>query len=441
MKKPEPPPKHTYSVIKSNTINYLLNSGKFQELYKLERENYLYWEELKYRVKKWQAPPEEIWRFLKNQRMFSRSRFEFSKLSGFTFLISIPGFIQKYLHEFDMHLGGILEGQAMIPPEDKNRYLISSIMEEAIASSQLEGAVTTRKIAREMLEQNRKPKNKSEQMILNNYHAMKWIVRNKNITLTPERLLEIHLMITSTTLDEKEDEGKFRDNDNVKIMDENNEIFYTPPPYLLIKRLIEEFCDYANDKEVEGEFVHPIIKGIILHFLIGYIHPFIDGNGRTARTIFYWYLIKKGYWLTEYMSISRIILKAKSQYARAYLHTEYDENDLTYFIIYNIKALNVALKDLKKYIHKKTLEKRRMLSLLKETSFNERQIVVLKDILNDRNKFFTVKQIELRFNISNQTARNDLTGLAKRGVLVEKQSGRKSQFFPSEDFDKILNIG
>jgi Fic family protein len=203
---------------------------------------------------------------------------------------------------------------------------------------------------------------------------------------------------------------------------------------------MQEFCDFANDREMEGEFIHPIIKGIILHFLIGYIHPFVDGNGRTARTIFYWYLIKRGYWLVEYMSISRIILKAKSQYARAYLHTEYDENDLTYFIIYNIKAMNVALEDLKKYIHKKTLEKRRMLSLLKETSLNERQLVVVKDILNDRDKYFLVKQIESRFRVSNQTARNDLTGLVKKGVLVERMSGKKSQFFAADDFDKILNI-
>jgi Fic family protein len=440
MKKPEKPPQQTSSYQLSNTVNYLIKNDKIKELYRFERELYPYWEELKHRVKKWLAPSEEIWFFLKEQRMFSRSRFEFSDVPDFRFLIGTPGFIQKNLHEFDMHMGGILEGQAVIPPEDKNRYLISSIMEEAIASSQLEGAVTTRKVAREMLEQNRKPKNKSEQMILNNYQAMKWVVENKDIILTPEKLLEIHLKITNTTLDDAEDEGKFRDNDDVKVMDENNEIFYIPPSYIHLKKLIQEFCDFANDKEMEGEFIHPITKGIILHFLIGYIHPFIDGNGRTARTIFYWYLIKKGYWLVEYMSISRIILKAKSQYARAYLHTEYDENDLTYFVIYNIKAMSVALEDLKKYIHKKTLEKRRMLSLLKETNFNERQLVVVKDILNDRDKYFSVKQIESRFNVSNQTARNDLTGLVKKGVLVERVSGKKSQFFAADDFDKILNI-
>lgn len=46
--------------------------------------------------------------------------------------------------------------------------------------------------------------------------------------------------------------------------------------------------------------------------MIAYMHPFVDGNGRTARALFYWYMLKSGYWLTEYLSISRVIAKSKS---------------------------------------------------------------------------------------------------------------------------------
>src|SRR6201999_3882984 len=100
---------------------------------------------------------------------------------------------------------------------------------------------------------------------------------------------------------------------------------YVPPDFNLLEELIERFCDFANSTN-DTDFVHPIIREIILHFLIGYIHPFADGNGRTARALFYWYLLTKGYWLIEYMSVSRIILASKAQYARAYQHTEKDEN-------------------------------------------------------------------------------------------------------------------
>ncbi len=339
-----------------------------------------------------------------------------------------------------MNLGGTLQSENLIPTQEKDRYLVNSIMEEAIASSQIEGAVTTRKVAREMLEKNQQPKNKSEQMISNNYNTMKWIVKNKNQDMSLDFLLNIHQIITEKTLNNNEDEGSLRKNDEIKIYDETNEIFYIPPEQRNLERLITDFCFFANDLNEHYVFIHPIIKGIILHFLIGYIHPFVDGNGRTARAIFYWYLIRKGYWLIEYMSVSRIILKAKAKYARAYLYTEYDDNDLTYFILYNLKCIDTALKELKLYVQNKAEEKKNVLSLIKNTDFNERQIVLIKDILNDKNDFFTVKEVEQRFNISNQTARNDLINMVKKDILISKASGKKARFFALPNFEKHLKL-
>ena len=150
--------------------------------------------------------------------------------------------IQQDLHELDMNLGGILQSENIIPSEDKDRYLISSIMEEAIASSQLEGAAITRKVAREMLEKDRKPQNKSERMIMNNYDTMRRIVDNKNETLTPEILLSIHSLITKEILEIKEEEGSFRDNDEVTVNEDiTNEVFYIPPSHKHIEQLIKDF--------------------------------------------------------------------------------------------------------------------------------------------------------------------------------------------------------
>ncbi len=441
MKKPEAPPsqpvKHSYGKI----LDQLIEINKFDDFFNIDDSEYPYWEEWKYKTKNWAIDPQLVWSATKTNRQIGIKNILVSKLPNFAFSLSNPSVIQQYLHEFDMELGGTLQGEAIVPGEEKDRYLISSIMEEAIASSQIEGAVTTRKVAKQMLEQNRKPQNKSEQMIMNNYKTMKWIVQNKKMTLTPDILLSIHTQITKDTLDDAGDEGRFRTNNDVRVMDETNEVFYIPPSHVEIKGLINDFCAFANNQNKEDRFIHPIIKGIILHFLMGYIHPFVDGNGRTARAVFYWYLIRHNYWLIEYMSVSRIILKAKSQYARAYLHTEYDDNDLTYFVLYNVKALKKALDELKEYIQRKTAEKKRTISLLKSTDdYNNRQVMIIKDLLKDRDSYFTVKQIEVKFNISNQTARNDLSGLVKKKILIERQSGKKSHFFASDDFEKILKI-
>ena len=349
MKKPELPPLVNKNSTYSDIIRELIKTKKFDDFLKIEDTEYPYWEEWKYKSKSWEISPENIWSCAKTSRKGMKNIY-FSSVPGFHFYFNTPSVIQQYLHELDLNLGGNLQSENLIPDEEKDRYLVSSIMEEAIASSQIEGAVTTRKLAREMLEKNHHPRNKSEKMILNNYNTIKWIVENKHVKMSKGFLLNIHKLITNDTLENSEDEGSLRRRDDIKVMDETNEIFYIPPDHINLDTLIHDFCAFANDERESHVFIHPILKGIMLHFLIGYIHPFVDGNGRTARAVFYWYLIKKGYWLIEYMSVSRIILRAKVKYARAYLHTEYDENDLTYFILYNINAIVSALEDLKLYI-------------------------------------------------------------------------------------------
>ncbi len=437
MKKPEIPP--VVSFPDTDVIDFLRKKHYSEKLRTIERDSYPYWEDFKYKIKTWKFSPEKVWSYLRFQRRFNTQKITISSKPGFEFNLNIPPLIQKYLHQLDLNLGGFLEGSTIIPSEEKNRYLISSIMEEAISSSQLEGAATTRKVAKEMLEKQLRPKNHSEKMILNNYQTMNWIVENEQTKINLENLLTIHKLITNDTLKDSSNEGKLRQTNDIKIMDDTNEIFYIPPDYNLLPQLLHDFFLFANDGN-ETEFIHPIIRGIILHFLIGYIHPFVDGNGRTARAVFYWYLLKNGYWLIEYMSISRIILRAPTQYARAYLHTEYDENDLTYFVLYNIKALHVALHDLKKYIKEKTEERKKTISLIRLGDYSERQIIIIQDLLKNHELYFTVKQIQTKFGVSNQTARNDLMGLEKQEILQSKKSGNKVQFIAAINFEKKLKL-
>jgi Fic family protein len=399
----------------------------------MNESSYPYWDKWKYLAKEWNYDPKKLWSAVKSFRGAYRM-VNFNGLDSLDLHINTPLIVQQLLHELDLNLGGSLHTSNLIPAEEKQHYLVSSLMEEAIASSQLEGAATTRRLAKEMLESNRKPRNMSEQMIVNNYEVMQWITKNKNTALTPQLILDIHQTITNKTLTEKGEEGAFRKSDDIHIVDvQTGAVVHTPPGHKQIKRLIKEFCVFANDERKEDFFLHPISKSIIIHFLIGYIHPFTDGNGRTARALFYWYLVKKGYWLIEYMSVSRIILNSKGQYARAYQHTELDGNDLTYFILYNLKAISKSLEELKQYVERKNAEKKKILDLLRDTDYNERQMGILQEILSDKKNLFTVHEIETKFEVSNQTARNDLNELVSRGILQPRKSGNKIQFLLTRD--------
>jgi Fic family protein len=400
---------------------------------------YFYWDKVKYKVPFTlieDLSEEELWHLVKRSRQANQKRIVFAKSQ---FFYTSTDTIYSHLHEFDLNLGGSLASQSELSESDKHQYLIGSIMEESIASSQIEGAVTSRIVAKDMLRKNRPPRNKSEQMILNNYLTIQHIVEIKSQPLASDALLEIHQLITSGTMDKPEESGQFRQHDDIHVVDAiDGEVIHTPPSHTTLPVFIEDLCRFFNDETPEF-FVHPIVKASIIHFLIGYFHPFTDGNGRTARALFYWYLLKKGYWLTEYLSISRVILQSRMQYYRAFQYTEADENDLTYFVMYQVKTLRQAYEELKKYIDRKNAEKKQLVSFQRIEGISLRQAQIIKLVQDEADTILNVKEIENRFGVSNQTARTDLLELVDMGFLEKVSVNRKEQrFVKSVQFDQVL---
>jgi len=205
-----------------------------------------------------------------------------------------------------------------------------------------------------------------------------------------------------------------------------------------LESLIKDLCDFFNT-DTKETFIHPILKAIVIHFMIGYIHPFTDGNGRTARALFYWYLLKKGYWLTEYLSISKIIQDSKTQYEKAYLYTEADANDLTYFLTYHLRVMDKSFEALKEYIQLKQKENLQIASFIRIPNVNERQAQLLKIIFDEPESIFTVKEVENRFQVSKYTARTDLNMLVEMKFLEVIQVNKiKQNFVRSENFESLL---
>ncbi len=420
---------------KDEFLKLVLNND-FNELITMINEKYYYWDKVKHLKTPPKVKPSEVWVIAKLRRMNTPFKLKFGKYEFSWFLNSR---IQKSLHFFDLNIGGSLESRSLIPKDEKNRYLISSIMEEAIASSQIEGAVTSRKIAKEMLRKNNPPKNLSEQMIFNNYGTIQKILEIKDMNLTVEKIVQIHKLISSNTLVDKNDEGAFRKTNDINVVDVvDGSIVYCPPDFKEIGELINDLCLFFNT-DTKSAFIHPIIKGCIIHFMIGYIHPFVDGNGRTARALFYWYLLKNGYWLTEYLSISKLILKSKAQYAKAFQYTEIDGNDLTYFIDYKLRTMELSFESLRQYIQLKIDEKRKIAEFIKLQGINDRQALILKWFYEEPDLLLTVKEVETRIGVSNQTARTDLLNLVNLEFLyLIKVNLKTDAFVKSDRFEQLL---
>lgn len=352
--------------------------------------------------------------------------------------LTLTNQMQRMCHEIDMNWGGSWGTDSIIGDENKEQYLVGSLMEEAIYSSQMEGAATTRKVAKEMLRKKMTPKDKSQQMIANNYQTIQFIVSHKDALLTPELLLQIHQLMTEHTMQNPQEAGCFRSNNDVVV--ENgitHETVHIPPTYEEIPNFVEDLCRFFNEQDAP-QFIHPIIRGIIIHFMVAYVHPFADGNGRTARALFYWYMLKQGYWLTEYLSISRVIAKSKKSYEKAFLYTEADGMDMGYFVAYNMRVLQQSFKQLQDYIKRKQEEKRAANSFLRIGNINARQAQIIKMFADDSNLVVTIADLQAKFLVSPTTAKADVVGLMNMGLLSEISFNKvKKGYIKGEQFDEI----
>ena len=377
--------------------------------------DYEYWDKVKYKPLPKGYTPEMLWTFVKASRL----RGMIPVWDKYGINLCVTSQMQRICHDFDMKFGSFWEADNDSQSSEKKYYLSSSLMEEAIYSSKMEGASTTRIVAKEMLRKKKSPQNKAQQMIVNNYTTIQYIVEHKDEPLTEKGLLYIHRLMTEKTLDNSEDAGRFRKNNDVVVANMvEGDIVHTPPTFEEIPEFVTTLCDFFNN-ENHSTFIHPIIKGIIIHFMVAYMHPFVDGNGRTARALFYWYMLKENYKLTEYMSISRVIAKSKTSYEKSFRYTENDGNDMGYFVAYNLRALEISFQQLRDYIQRKQREKKAASAFMKAGNINQRQALVLQWLTEEPDIIYTVKDLQEQFSVSSMTARKDLSDLVRQGYLEE----------------------
>jgi len=403
---------------------------------------YLHWDKLMHL-----NPPEPFasvedwWSQIKTARKLMYMELELYAKGDRPFKVVITNEMQKKLLQIDKNASGnITSTYNAINHQTRDTYIVHSLTEEAITSSQLEGAATTRRVAKEMLRQGRKPRDRSEQMIYNNYQAMQFIKECKDKPFTIELILELHKIITRDTLEKASMAGKLRTTDNIHVIDETGKILYEPPKANELKKRLKTLCKFANDSD-EPYFIHPVIRAILIHFTLAYDHPFVDGNGRTARALFYLSMAKQGYWLMEFLSISQILKAAPSQYARAYLYTETDENDATYFVIHQIEVILQAIAKLNKYISRKESEIQEIFQILRLNQsgyLNYRQLSILEHALNHPTMHYRIASHQRSHNVTYDTARTDLLKLAELGLLIKEKIGKAFVFVSPRDIRKRI---
>ena len=405
---------------------------------------YLHWDEM------WRRdPPDDLtlkewWFGTVNSRLALARRLPLRGVNGEVFRFSNVDPIQAMVHRIDQQASGRIGTEdALTTIQSRDRYLVSSLLaEEAITSSMLEGAATTRRVAREMLQTKRRPRDHSERMVLNNYRAMLAAQRlaDEATPLTPDDVLELHRVVTSETLEDEADAGRLQrpGEERVVVVGDDYKVLHQPPVAEELPERLEQLCVFANGENDEG-FLHPVVRAILIHFWIGHDHPFVDGNGRTARALFYWSMLRSGYWLAQYFSISTILRQVPAQYIRSYLHAETDNNDATYFVIHQLKVIDRAITSLNQYVAKKISEVAEVERVARTVpSLNRRQVSVVNEAHRDPYRLFTIREHQNQEQVTYQTARTDLLGLEQLGLLTRTRMSRTYEFRSSGDIPATL---
>ena len=295
--------------------------------------------------------------------------------------------------------------------------LKSVAIEEAVTSAIYEGANSTRSQARAFITSNKKARSKDEWMLVNNYRAMQWIKKNTNFSLSNELILKIHEILSENTLqgDDQNFCGKFR-NDTVYIGSHEG------ISHSKIEEALAETIELIND---HPRFIHNIVRGILLHYFIAYIHPFFDGNGRTGRGLFYFKTMKHGSKFVELLSVSADLKEHGKKYEKAFDLVKDHELDVTYFIDFCLDSLITALNKVEKKIHY-LLDISRLIELKR---ISTKQVSLLQKMALYKHKAITIEEYAEDINKSREFARKELKDLLKKGLLQEKKEGKKFRYY------------
>lgn len=380
-------------------------------------DRYLHFDELSRRISD-RPTLHEAWTAMKMKRRSTATVFP---LAGQSVMLNVTAKMSAALSVVDRFTWA-QNGQPS--DEDAATYLMSQlVMEEAISSSQLEGAATTSRVAMELLAVGRAPRNEDESMIMGNWRLMQHIVTMDDAPLTRADILSIHRIACADINNEKYRPGEVRQTNDIFVAGRDVEIIHQPPDYQQVGAMLDALCSEAERLEEQG--MHPLLVACILHFAIGYIHPFNDGNGRTARGLFYHHLIRKGYTAFRYISISKLLKAAAIKYGMAYLYTETDEMDLTYFIQFQCETVMRAVNAFTTQIETLHRERQQLTDFVEaHLPLAKGELDIMAIALNAPGSLLSAASIKTRLGISDNTARTRLKSLTERGLLRPLKEGK-----------------
>ncbi|NQU47475.1 MAG: Fic family protein [Planctomycetes bacterium] len=436
------PPKW-HKIIADNPGRWLelftLKSGLRDQIVSLSdsKAGYLHW--TKFRHKRpfpSELTYEEAWALIKTHRLGAAKSLPFTTKKSQPISVCITDPLHAAVRRITAHRKLVVAGLPEQPnpqvKDDLSSYGLKALIDEAYYSAVIEGAVTTRKDATKLIREKRTPETKSERMILNNFLAGRKMMEWVNEPMTAQMLCEIQAVLTKDTLASEADSGQFR-TEMVYVRDDaKGEVVHTPPDPDSIPERMGKLCAFANHENDEDP-IPVLVRACLLHYQLAYDHPFGDGNGRTARWLFLWRLLKcPEYWWVAMLSISRMTNHAREDYYDAFRYAETDDFDATYLVRHQLIAMEREMDRFASFLTRRNaLATYARVQLRLEDKLNLRQLAIFDHVCKTEDATFTQQGHAQFHGVSQPTARKDLEAMADYGLL-SRTMGRPLIYKPTQ---------
>jgi len=249
----------------------------------------------------------------------------------------------------------------------------------------------------------------------------------------PGMLKEIQADCVNRLVDESK-VGEFRKSQVVIKNEDTQEIIMRPPNFVQVPFMIDDFVAWLNSPEA-GE-IHPILLAGITHYMIVAIHPFVEGNGRTARAFATLILIKKGYDIKKFFSLEEHFDEDPASYYEAFAMVdrqspEIGERDITPWLEYFTNVVSIELIKIKEKVRKLSLDMRMKVKMGEQVSLSERQVRLMEYIADRGSSTMSELKNVLKM-VSEDTILRDLRDLMQKGIIKKEGSTKASRYVIKE---------
>ncbi|MBN1916217.1 Fic family protein [Candidatus Dojkabacteria bacterium] len=314
----------------------------------------------------------------------------------------------------------IIENAPLVPAWER-RFKEDAVIRQVHHSTAIEGNALNFTEAKNLLEGRRieSVRKRDIKEILNYRKAVEFISGKKEKELDSKFMLEINKILLHDILDSEA--GRIREKDVVIMSSKTQDVVMEPPGKEEVQAEIDDVILWYNS---EGKKVHPILRAGVLQHVFTNIHPFIEGNGRTARLLSTWSLYQEGYDIKQFFSLEEYYDQDPKGYYEALASA--DEGELTGWLEYFSRGLAVELGRVKNKILdiSRDVKVRRTVG---QVALNDRQIKIVK-FIEDNNQIQNQDFKTLFPKVSDDTILRELKDLTLKKLVKKKGKTKASRY-------------